>query len=195
MDTKQLLEKATEKLSETKISFEEDKEKLSELIEIRGNELAGEMIETRPERVKKIKKLTSAIAILRTTVADTPTIVNGLKRVKLKLASQKEKEDKVEAKKGQVKLETSLNETASKLVGLLKQVVALNSKLKTDWADWDKLDSISGKGLTDKKCIRPSQDMLDKVCETLLSEWLGQSNGEVRRFYARDNYRNTHLIF
>ena len=195
MDTKQLLEKATEKLSETKISFEEDKEKLSELIEIRGNELAGEMIETRPERVKKIKKLTSAIAILRTTVADTPTIVNGLKRVKLKLASQKEKEDKVEAKKGQVKLETSLNETASKLVVLLKDVIKLNSKLKDEWASWDGLDKISGRGLTDKKCIRPSIGMLDLVVKTLLDEWLGQSVGEVRKFYSKDRYNDTRIIF
>ncbi|GAJ17077.1 unnamed protein product, partial [marine sediment metagenome] len=151
MDTIKLLERADLQLKEVKKQFETDKGRLKELKEIRGNELADELIETKPERAKKIAELDKEIEVLKINIGSSPLIIDGLKRAKLKLISQKEKEEKDKALKEQVKLENSLNETASKLVVLLKDVIKLNLKLKDEWANWDKLDLISGKGLPDKK--------------------------------------------
>ncbi|GAI85677.1 unnamed protein product, partial [marine sediment metagenome] len=173
MDTIKLLERADLQLQEVSKKHESDKGRLKELKEIRGNELADELIETKPERAKKIAGLDKEIEVLKINIGSSPLIIDGLKRAKLKLLSQKEKEEKDKAKNSQVKLELSLNSTSQKLVELLKQVVALNSKLKDEWASWDKLDLISGKGLCDKKTIRPSVEGIDKICGTLINEWDG----------------------
>lgn len=195
MNTNELLTKAGEKLKETIIDFESDKKQFAELTKERGNLLALELLETKPEQKEKITKLNKTIVNLKTIIEDTPLVIDGLKKAKLKLLSQKEKEDKGEALKGQVKIEKLLNDTSLKLIPKLKEIVELNKKLKTYWEDWDKLDGVSGKGVTDKKCIRPSVEGIDKICGTLISEWLGQSDGTIRKFYSRDRYNDTRLIF
>ncbi|GAI61278.1 unnamed protein product, partial [marine sediment metagenome] len=161
----------------------------------RGVLQANKIIDVEFRDGEKIKVLTKEIDGLKIEIENSTPLINGLKKKLLSLKSQKEREEKEGAKKGQVKLETSLNETSSKLVKLLKEVQVLNSQLRTFWIEWDRLDSVSGRGLTDTKCIRPSVDMLDKICGNLINEWLGQSDGEVRKFYSKDNYRETRLIF
>ena len=195
MDTNELLTKAEKKLKEIITDFEGDKKQLAGLTIERGNLLALELIASSPEQKEKIKKLDKTITNLKMMVEDTPAIIDGLKKAKLKLLSQKEKEDKKEALKGQTKLETSLNSTSQKLVVLLKEVIKLNRELKTYWGDWDKLDTISGKNLTDKKCLRSSVEGIDKVCGTLISEWSGSSDGKTRKFYSKGRYQDTRLIF
>lgn len=195
MDTNGLLTKAGEKLKETIKDFVDDKKQLVELTRERGNLLALELLETKPKQKDKIEKLNKTIINLKLIIEDTPAIIDGLKKAKLKLMSQKEKEEKEEAKNSQTKLEISLNSSSKKLVKLLKDVQIENSQLRTFWSEWDKLNLISGEGLTNKKCIRSSQDMLDLVVKTMLSEWAGTSNGEVRKFYSKNNYMDTRLIF
>jgi len=195
MNTNELLTKAGEKLKETIIDFESDKKQLAELTEERGNLLALELLESKPENRGEITKLNKTIINLKTIIEDTPVIIDGLKKAKLKLLSQKERENKIEALEKQTKIEISLNETSKKLIGLLKDVVTLNGQLKTYWEDWDKLDLISGKGLPDKKTVRPSVEGIDKICGTLLDEWAGTSNGTIRKFYSKDRYNDTRLIF
>lgn len=195
MDTNKLLKKAELKLKEVKKQLEDDRERLKELKEIRGNELADELIESRPDHKQKIAELDKEIKVLEFNIGSSPLVINGLKRARLKLISQKEKEEKIEASKGQAKLEISLNSTSQKLVVLLKEVIELNRGLKIYWEDWDKLDKISGKGLTDKKTIRPSVEGIDRICGTLISEWEGRSDGTVRKFYSKDRFRDTRLIF
>ena len=194
MNTSELLTKAGEKLKETVIDFESDKKQFTELTKERGDLLALELIESKKENKEKITKLNKTITDLKTIIEDTPVIIDGLKKAKLRLASQKEKEDKDQAKTSQIEIEILLNKTSLKLIPLLKEVVKLNLKLKEDWANWDKLDTISGKGLTDTKVLRPSEQMLDRVCETFLDEWLGRSS-ETRRYYSKDKFRETKIIF
>ncbi len=195
MDTLQLLEKSELRIKEVKEQFETDEGRLKELKELRGNELANELIESRPEHKQKIAGIDKEIGVLKFNIESSPLIIDGLKRARLKLISQREKEDKEKALKGQTKLETSLNSTSQKLVVLLKEVVKLNSELKTYWGDWDKLNTISGKNLTDKKCLRSSVEGINRICGTLLDEWVGRSDGEVRKFYSKDRYNDTRLIF
>ena len=195
MNTNELLTKAGEKLKETIIDFESDKKQFAELTKERGNLLALELLETKPEQKEKITKLNKTIVNLKNIIEDTPAVIDGLKKAKLKLISQREKEEKGEALKGQVKIEKLLNDTSLKLIPLLKEVIELNNQLKTYWEDWDKLNLISGKGLTDKKCIRPSVEGIDKICGTLLDEWAGHSDGTIRKFYSKDRYSDTRIIF
>ena len=195
MDTLQLLEKSELRIKEVKEQFEIDRGRLKELKELRGNELANELIESRPGHKQKIAKIDKEIGVLEFNIGSSPLIIDGLKRARLKLMSRKEKEEKEKALKGQTKLENSLNSTSQKLVVLLKEVVKLNSELKTYWGDWDKLDTISGKNLTDKKCLRSSVEGINRICGTLLDEWVGRSDGEVRKFYSKDRYNDTRLIF
>lgn len=195
MDTLQLLEKSELRIKEIKKQFETDEGRLKELKELRGNELANELLESKPEHKEKIAEIDKEIAILQFNIESSPLVIDGLKRARLKLMSQKEKEEKEKALKGQAKLEISLNSSSQKLVVLLKEVIELNRGLKIYWEDWDKLDEISGKGLTDKKTIRPSVEGIDKICGTLISEWAGCSDGTVRKFYSKDRFRDTRLIF
>ena len=195
MNTSELLTKAGEKLKETVIDFESDKKQFTELTKERGDLLALELIESKKENKEKITKLNKTITDLKTIIEDTPVIIDGLKKAKLRLASQKEKEDKDQAKTSQIEIEILLNKTSLKLIPLLKEVVKLNLKLKEDWANWDKLDLISGRGLTGLKCIRPSVEGIDKICGTLLDEFSGNSDGTVRKFYSKDRYNDTRLIF
>ncbi len=195
MDTNKLLEKSELRLKEIKKQLEDDKGRLKELKGTRGDELANELIETSPGHRQKIAGLDKEIGVLEFNIGSSPLIIDGLKKARLKLMSRKEKEEKDQALKKQAKIETSLNETSQKLVVLLKEVVKLNLELKTYWRDWDKLDSVSGKGLTDKKTIRPSVEGINRICGTLLDEWVGRSDGEVRKFYSKDRYNDTRLIF
>ena len=195
MDTKQLLTKAGEKLKETVIDFESDKRQFAEITKERGDLLALELIESKKENKEKITKLNKTIVNLKTIIEDTPGLINGLKKAKLRLASQKEKEEKEKAKVYQAKIEIPLNSSSQKLVELLKQVIVLNSELRDGWSEWDKLDKISGKGLTDKRCIRNSVEGIDKIGNTLINEFLGKSDGRLRKFYSKDRYGDTRLIF
>lgn len=196
MDTNQLLKKTQKTLERIKTEYEQNKKKLEQLLSERGVLLASRIVDTEFSDEEKITKLNKAIDKLRVEIdqAGTP-LISALKAKILSLRSRAEKEDKDQAKNSQTKLEILLNETSQKVVTLLKEIVKLNSRLKEDWASWDKLDLISGKGLVDKKTIRPSVDMLEKVCGTLLSEWAGSSDGKTRKFYSKDRYDDTRLIF
>lgn len=194
MNTKKLIERADLQLEKVKEQLEGDRGRLKGLKEIRGNELANELLESRPDHKQKIAELDKEIDVLEFNIESSPLIIDGLKRARLKLLSQKEKEEKDQALREQTKIEITLNETSSKLIPLLKEVSKLNSALKSNWSEWDKLDTISGKGLTDTKVLRPSEQMLDRVCETFLDEWLGRSS-ETRRYYSKDKFRETKIIF
>lgn len=193
MDTKQLLVKAEEKLKGALADFENDKKQLETLKKERGDLVANELIESQPKRAETVKKLEKMIANLRNIIEDTPAVIEGLKKARFSLKSKVEEETTEKTRKEQTKIEISLNETSSKLVKLLKEVQVQNSKLKDEWASFDKLNLVSGKGLTEKRCVRPSEGMIDLVVQTLLNEWGGVSSAEIRQFYSKRHYK-THCV-
>jgi len=184
MNTNQLLEKAAEKLQETKIQFEEDKKRLEELTGERGLILASELIESKPDQKEKIEKLSRAITLLKTTIEDTSPIINGLKAKLLGLKAQKEREDLQQARDDQDKLELEMNKTSLKLIPLLEKANSLNNELRRNWKSWAELTAMTGKAMADKKISLGSEEMLQLVCGTILSEWQGKGH-RVRDFYNR----------
>ena len=72
MDTLQLLEKSELRIKEVKEQFETDEGRLKELKELRGNELANELIESRPGHKQKIAKIDKEIGVLEFNIGSSP---------------------------------------------------------------------------------------------------------------------------
>lgn len=187
---------AEEKLIEVQKDFEKNTKQLEELITERGslqaNEVVGDITET---DALKIKKLSAEIVRLKNELEVSTPLAIGLKGKILALKARKKKEEKLEAEKQQKLVEEKMAAISKEFIPVLKSAIEKNKELGKLYADWSGLSVRTGRMLFDQKIVQPSDGMLNLVCQTLLNEFSGKSDGQIRRFYSKDHFRETGVIF
>ncbi|MBA7588468.1 hypothetical protein ES708_30526 [subsurface metagenome] len=159
----QRLIKGQEKLKEIEEKYNADSKKFIELIQVRAGLLADEIIESSPERKKKISDLDKKIDSLKKNIESScPELIDALQKKIQEIQAEKTNEELKLSFERQKIVGTRAVSLSKKLIEELETANATNEELRKAWIELGSLSKITKKGV-----IKPEQKSTAGSFETL----------------------------
>ena len=159
----QRLIKGQEKLKEIEEKYNADSKKFIELIQVRAGLLADEIIESSPERKKKISDLDKKIDSLKKNIESSgPELIDALQKKIQEIQAEKTNEELKLSFERQKIVGTRAVSLSKKLIEELETANATNEELRKAWVELGSLSKITKKGV-----IKPEQKSTAGSFETL----------------------------
>ncbi|MBA7485564.1 hypothetical protein ES707_21112 [subsurface metagenome] len=159
----QRLIKGQEKLKEIEEKYNTDSKKFIELIQVRAGLLADEIIESSPERKKKISDLDKKIDSLKKNIESScPELIDALQKKIQEIQAEKTNEELKLSFERQKIVGTRAVSLSKKLIEELETANATNEELRKAWIELGSLSKITKKGV-----IKPEQKSTAGSFETL----------------------------
>ena len=159
----QRLIKGQEKLKEIEEKYNADSKKFIELIQVRAGLLADEIIESSPERKKKISDLDKKIDSLKKNIESSgPELIDALQKKIQEIQAEKTNEELKLSFERQKIVGTRAVSLSKKLIEELETANSTNEELRKAWVELGSLSKITKKGV-----IKPEQKSTAGSFETL----------------------------
>ncbi len=168
------LSKGREKLEEIKKQYDTDSKKITELIQVKAGLLADEIIESSPERKKKISDLNKELDSLRKNVESSgPELIDALQKKIQEIQSEKTNEELKIAFENQKRSGTKIVDLSEKLIESLGQANSINEQLNKAWNEYSNLSKMTKRGAIKPgaQTCRPSQESLKALIGILNYEY------------------------
>jgi len=128
------LDKGREKLKQIKERYQADSQKINKLIQERAGLLADEIIESSPERKKKIIGTNKEIDNLKSAIESSgPELIDALEKKIQGIESEKREEELTLSFERQKKLGSLIVDLSKRLIEGLEEVNSTNEELRKAW--------------------------------------------------------------
>ena len=162
------------KLEEIKKRCELNSKKINESIKIRAGLLADEIIESSPERKKKISVLNKEIDSLKKDIENSgPELISALEKKIQEIQAEETNEELRLSFERQKKLGAKIVELSGNLIESLEQADSINGELNKVWVEYANLSKITKKSgiKAGSKTTMGSQQSLSALLGTLRYEF------------------------
>ncbi|MBA7478265.1 hypothetical protein ES707_13688 [subsurface metagenome] len=143
----QRLIKGQEKLKEIEEKYNTDSKKFIELIQVRAGLLADEIIESSPERKKKISDLDKKIDSLKKNIESScPELIDALQKKIREIQAEKSNEELRLSFERQKIVGKRVVDLSKNLIEGLESCKIINDELRKIWPEYANLSKVTGKG-------------------------------------------------
>lgn len=166
----QRLAKGQEKLKEIKEKYNSNSEKIKALILEKAGLLADEIIESSPERKKKISDLDKKLDALKKNVESSgPELIDALEKKIQGIQTEKSNEELRLSFEKQKIAGKKIIKLSAELISNLESANNVNTELRKSWGEYAGLHKITGKSVFNKGDItsQGSMEMLERLTSIL----------------------------